>query len=116
MSTDPTDVDLIARVLYNLDRAPGVDHWADIRSTPASDAIDASVAKIQAQGVLAVLGSRLLPPGGQERTEWGRLTLGGQYAVYIAGLQKHHTHYRTVTTFPDGREWPGPWKPIEEET
>jgi hypothetical protein len=74
-----------------------------------------------ARVALAALAGRLLPAGGQTRTEWGRTNPVGEVylcclprQVGVYGCTPHHSHRRVVTAFPDERELVGPWVNVEE--
>jgi len=83
--------------------------------------------------LVAALAGRLLPAGGEERTEWRVTTLIGErhemWEVAFTGkeaadllrqakAQKHRTDPRlwrhTITTYADGSVLTGPWVNVEE--
>jgi hypothetical protein len=91
---------------------------------PLHDEMDAVSEQVvfTMERLLAALGSRLLPRGGEERTEQGWSTSDPaevhRYLSYgVNGLPyRKPDRRRTITRFPDGSELVGPWLNVEEGT
>jgi hypothetical protein len=78
----------------------------------------------RARTILAALGSRLLPRGGEERQIWRTRRLLGEGAAICYSREYaerfmdagHVLVTATLTRFPDGSELVGPWLNVEEGT
>lgn len=125
------DVELVARKMRFA--ATGADHW-DLLVEHARDSW-----RVNARAVLAALAGRLLPAGGEERTEW-RVTYAFEEAHRVVSRERSYSNRteaqmrtelaaarelgnavdrvlrRTVTEWPDGSVLTGPWLPVEEGT